>query len=219
MTTLEQNINYFFKNKQLFIEAMTHSSFSHENKLLLNNERFEFLGDSLLDCVIAEILFEKFPNYDEGKLSQFRANLVNARSLSEIAMSIDLDQVIKLGNGLKNDKTNINILSGAFEALIAAIYFDGGFVAINKVIKYLFEDMIYNVNNINVDYKTKLQEKTQAKLKKTPNYTTLSSKGPDHCKIFKVAVDLNETNLAIAEGRSKKEAEQNAAKLALKLYT
>ena len=224
LTDLQERIRYPFGDPRLLLLALTHVSFGHENhqeKSLAHrdNERFEFLGDAVLDLVISDLLLESFPEAAEGQLSKMRAAVVNEKTLFEIAKSLNLSPLMRLGKGelRTGGDAKPSILASAFEALIAAIYIDGGFNAVYPVIRYLFAPL-FNQENCLIsfqDYKTKLQEVMQSKFKLTPTYHLVGSVGPDHAKVFTVEVRLREQVLASAEGSSKKDAEQNAAKSAL----
>ena len=221
---LEERIRYPFGDKRLLLLAMTHVSFGHENHqelglALRDNERFEFLGDAVLDLVISDLLLESFPDAAEGPLSKMRAAVVNEKTLFEIAKSLNLSELMRLGRGelRTGGHAKPSILSSAFEALIAAIYIDGGFNAVYPVIRYLFAPLFLQENcAISFqDHKTKLQEVMQSKFKQTPTYHLIGSTGPDHSKIFTVEVRVGTQILASADGSSKKDSEQNAAKAAL----
>ena len=224
LNDLQERIGYPFGYPRLLILALTHVSYGHEHhqeKALAHrdNERFEFLGDAVLDLVISDLLLESFPEAAEGQLSKMRAAVVNEKTLYEIAKSLNLSPLMRLGKGeLRtggNEKTSI--LSSAFEALIAAIYIDGGFNAVYPVIRYLFAPLFQAENCLISfqDYKTKLQEMMQGIHKVTPTYHLVAQAGPDHAKVFTVEVRIRDQILASADGSSKKDSEQNAAKAAL----
>lgn len=224
LQSLQERIRYQFGDPRLLILALTHVSFGHENfqdrdLSKRDNERFEFLGDAVLDLVISDLLLESFPDATEGQLSKMRAAVVNERTLYEIAKSLHLSPLLKLGKGELRTGGNEkpSILSSAFEALVAAIYIDGGFNAIYPVIRYLFAPL-FKQEDCPIsfqDHKTKLQEIIQSKSRLTPTYHMVGTSGPDHAKVFEVEVRLREQVLAKAEGSSKKDAEQNAARVAL----
>jgi ribonuclease-3 len=223
LNDLQERIRYPFGDPRLLILSLTHVSYGHENhqeKSLAHrdNERFEFLGDAVLDLVISDLLLESFPDAAEGQLSKMRAAVVNEKTLYEIAKSLNLSPLMRLGKGEMRTGGNEkpSILASAFEALIAAIYIDGGFNAVFPVIRYLFAPLFEGNSAISFqDHKTKLQEVMQSKFKLTPTYHLIGSTGPDHAKIFTVEVHIREQVLASADGSSKKDAEQNAAKVAL----
>jgi ribonuclease III len=222
---LQERLRYTFGDPRLLILAVTHVSYGHENhqeKPLAqkDNERLEFLGDAVLDLVISDLLLESFPEASEGQLSKMRAAVVNEKTLSEISKTLDLSPLMRLGKGELRSGGNEkpSILSSAFEALIAAIYIDGGFNAVYPVVRYLFAPL-FKAENCAIsfqDHKTKLQEVVQSRFRMTPTYHLIGSSGPDHAKIFTVEVRLKDQLLAVSEGSSKKDAEQNAAREALK---
>jgi ribonuclease-3 len=221
---LQQRLGYTFGDRGILLQALTHTSYGHEflqdkSIALRDNERLEFLGDAILDVVVSDILLETFPQANEGQLSKMRAAVVNEKTLAELAGSIQLHDVLRLGKGESQTGGNRkpSILSSAFEALIAAIYLDGGFNAVYPVVRYLFAPMFAQDRELIAfyDHKTQLQEIVQARWKITPSYHLLASHGPDHAKIFEVEVRMNGKSLARANGSSKKEAEQNAARAAI----
>lgn len=212
---LENNLNYKFKNQKLLIEALTHKSY----KKPYNNERLEFLGDAVLDLIVGEFLFHKFKNENEGNLSKLRAALVNEKSFAKLANSLNLGKFIFLSNSEENNggREKPSILSDAFEAVIGAIHLEAGFntalnIALNLLTKF-YKDI--NANDLIKDYKTKLQEYTQAYMAQTPKYQTLRAFGPDHKKQFEISLELNNKEISRAISTSKKEAQQIAAKIAL----
>ncbi|DAB40056.1 MAG TPA: ribonuclease III [Sulfurovum sp. UBA12169] len=212
---LEKRLNYTFKNKQLIIEALTHKSY----KKPYNNERLEFLGDAVLDLIVGEYLFSKFPNSNEGFLSKIRASLVNESGFTLLAKAINLGNYIFLSPAEENNngRKKPSLLSNAFEAIIGAIYLEGGLQAAREIAVALLEENYPQIDlqSLSKDYKTALQELTQATHGVTPSYELLSSFGPDHKKEFEIAVILDNTTIATAKGKSKKEAQQRAAQIAL----
>ena len=209
---LEKKIKVTFKNKNLLIKSLTHKSFDKEK----NNEKIEFLGDRVLGLVMAKKLLEIYPEEKEGVLDKKFASLVNKKTCLEIAKKLDLQNFILTFN-LK-DKKNIiqdKILADSCEALIGSIYLDKGFLTVEKVILNLWETKIKESIITQVDAKTKLQEFSLKKFKKLPIYKLISNTGPRHKPLFKVGVKLLNTKLYISEGKSKKDAEQNAATLCL----
>ena len=213
---LEKRLNYTFKDKQLIIEALTHKSY----KKPYNNERLEFLGDAVLDLIVGEYLFAKFPNSNEGILSKIRASLVNESGFTLLARTIGLGQYIFLSSAEENNngRNKPSLLSNAFEAVIGAIYLEAGLSVAKEISIALLEESHPKIDlqSLSKDYKTALQELTQATHGVTPVYELLSSSGPDHKKEFEIAVVLNEKIIAKAQGKSKKEAQQKAAQIALK---
>jgi ribonuclease-3 len=212
---LEQCLNYTFQNKQLIIEALTHKSF----KKPYNNERLEFLGDAVLDLIVGEYLFEKFPDSDEGVLSKIRASLVNESGFALLARSIDLGKYIYLSGAEENNngRNKTSLLSNAFEAVIGAIYLEAGLEVAKTISIKLLESSYPKIDlkSLSKDYKTSLQELTQAIHGITPTYVLIDTSGPDHNKEFVVSVMLAEEKIATAKGKSKKEAQQKAAHIAL----
>jgi len=215
LSKLEDRIGYRFNNKQLIIEALTHKSF----KKPYNNERLEFLGDAVLDLIVGEYLFEKFPKEDEGTLSKIRASLVNEGGFAKLAKVLNLGEYLFLSIAEENNRgrSKKSLLSNAFEALLGAIYLEAGLEKSREIAIKLIEENYpkIDLDSLCKDYKTSLQELTQAEYGVTPSYTMLGSTGPDHDKVFEVAIELNGKRLASAKGKSKKEAQQVAAEIAL----
>ena len=214
-TQLEKRLNYTFKDKQLIIEALTHKSY----KKPYNNERLEFLGDAVLDLIVGEYLFMKFPNSNEGVLSKIRASLVNESGFTLLAKAINLGEYIYLSPAEENNngRNKPSLLSNAFEAIIGAVYLEAGLEKAKEIAIALLEaeHPKIDLDTLSKDYKTALQELTQATHGVTPQYELLGSSGPDHKKEFEIAVKLNGETIASAKGKSKKEAQQKAAKIAL----
>lgn len=212
---LEERLDYTFKSKQLIIEALTHKSY----KKPYNNERLEFLGDAVLDLIVGEFLFHKFPNSDEGVLSKIRASLVNERGFTLIARNIDLGNFIYLSPAEENNngRDKPSLLSNAFEAVIGAIYLEAGLETTKSIAIKLLNETHQKIDlaSLSKDYKTTLQELTQATHGVTPTYSLLRSFGPDHRKEFEIAIILDDETIATAQGKSKKEAQQRAAYIAL----
>lgn len=220
MKKLEDLIDYKFNDRSLMVEALTHSSYANErHDGTACNERMEFLGDAVLSIVTAQFLFEKFPNLPEGKLSKLRSSLVCTQSLSSFARQIELGSFLLLGKGemASGGADRPSILEDAFEALIAAIYLDGGMEPAKKHILRFLEAEIENQQTGFRDYKTALQEVVQQNPDETLNYFLVGESGPDHDKRFEVEVHLNSNVIGKGIGRSKKQAEQEAAREALKL--
>ncbi len=211
-TKLEKRINFKFKNKNLLIKSLTHKSFNKIN----NNEKIEFLGDRVLGLVIAKKLLEIYPDEKEGILDKKYASLVNKKTCLEIAKSINLQDYILIFNP-KNRTVVIEdkVIADSCEALIGAVYLDRGFNFAEKIILDLWKDKIKASVITQVDAKTKLQEFSLKKFKSLPIYKTISNTGPRHKPLFRVAVKLQGTKFFNGEGKSKKEAEQNAALLCL----
>ena len=209
---LEKKIDYKFKNKNLLVQSLTHKSF---NKIK-NNEKIEFLGDRVLGLVIAKKLLEIYPEEKEGILDKKYASLVNKKTCLEIAKSINLQSYILIFNP-KNKSVIIEdkVISDCCEALVGAIYLDKGFNLTEKIILNLWEKKIKESVITQIDAKTKLQEFSLKKFKKLPFYKIISNTGPRHKPLFRVAVKLQSTKFYNGEGKSKKEAQQDAALLCL----
>ena len=211
--SLEKNLKIKFKNKDLLIKSLTHKSYDKEN----NNEKLEFLGDRVLGMVIAKKLLEIYPNENEGILDKKFASLVNKKTCLDIAKKLELEKFI-LTFDSKKKKSDIEnkLLSDSCEALIGSIYYDKGFSVVEKIILNLWSKHIKDSVITQVDAKTKLQEYSLKKYKRLPIYKLISNTGPRHKPLFKISVKLIDTKSFIAEGNSKKDAEQNAAILCLK---
>ncbi len=211
--TLEKKIKINFKNRDLLIKSLTHKSFNKEN----NNEKIEFLGDRVLGLVMAKKLLEIYPYEKEGILDKKFAALVNKKTCLDIANKLDLQKYILTLNA-KNKKNIIEdkVLADSCEALIGSIYLDKGFSAVERFILDLWSKHIKDSVNTQVDAKTQLQEFSLKKFKKLPIYKVISNSGPRHKPLFKIGVKLTDTKFYIANGKSKKDAEQNAAFLCLK---
>jgi|YelNatPaOPRAMG01_1025707.scaffolds.fasta_scaffold13204_2 ribonuclease-3 len=209
---LQKRLGYNFKKRDLLIQALTHPSFGFPH-----NERLEFLGDSILGACISHLLFEAFPQAKEGELSKRRAHLVKEKTLCEISHRLGLFEFLRLGKGeeLDGGRRKPSVLASAFEALIGAVYLDGGLEEALRITRSLFEDYLKEPFLEDGDYKTQLQELSQALFKEMPVYRILSEKGPDHQKIFEAVVLIKGHIWGKGEGRTKKEAEQRAAKEAL----
>ena len=204
----EKKNDIFFRNKNLLIRALTHKSFNKVN----NNEKLEFLGDRVLGLIMAKKLLEIYPEEKEGVLDKKFASLVNKKTCLEIAKKIELEKYIMILSS-KNKKYTVEdkVLSDCCEALIGAIYLDKGFSFVEKFTLDLWSENIKDSKITQIDAKTKLQELSLKKFKKLPIYKIISNTGPRHKPLFKVSVKLHNTKTYIAEGKSKKDAEQNAA--------
>ena len=215
LDALQKDLGYVFKNTNNLKNALTHKSCKQGK----NNERLEFLGDAVMDLVIADYLFRKFKNTDEGDMSKLRAALVNEKSFANLATYINLGKYIFISAAEENNggRAKASILSDAFEAVMGAIYIESGFEAVNKIAVRLFEICYPEIDlkSLAKDYKTALQEITQANLGTTPVYELVRTFGPDHKKEFEIALKLNDTEISRAIGKSKKEAQQLAAKIAI----
>jgi len=217
---LEEKLAYTFRDASLCEAALTHKSWMNESQETdrTDNERLEFLGDAVLALVTSDLLMRRFPEQPEGDLSKARAAIVNEAGLARVADMLVLGQWIFLGRGEEQagGRQKRSLLANAFEALIGSIYLDGGFAAVFEVTERLFAPIIAEVPSAaSKDYKSRLQEIAQAKLQMAPLYTVLSEQGPDHAKTFEVAILIGDREYGRAFGRSKKEAQQNAAERAL----
>ena len=217
---IEKKLEYEFRSKELLDEALRHSSFVNEQPAadLRDHERFEFLGDAVLNLIVGHILMERYPEVNEGDLSRTRANLVNESQLAISARAIDLGAFIRLGKGeiQTNGRDKNSILAGAFEALIAAVYLDGGFKTAFKIIENNFVPLLDSVNSAidSYDYKSQLQEWVQEKQGPMPDYKVVREEGPDHDKTFWISVKIFDFECE-GQGKSKKIAQQDAARQAL----
>jgi len=218
---LEKSINYSFRENSFIYEALTHSSYANErsDKKLKHNERLEFLGDSVLSLVISDYLFMKYPDFPEGELTKVRSKIVCEATLAECASAIDLGEFMYFGKGeeMTGGRNRASILADAFEALIAAIYMDGGIShARSFILKTMNKKIIDAImGKIFIDYKTRLQEIVQSKKIKKIKYVVVDEQGPDHSKLFFTEVIVNDKVVGKGQGKSKKESEQYAAKMAL----
>ncbi len=222
MKDLQEKIGYHFKNPELLSVALTHSSFANEHKSqhIKYNERLEFLGDSVLSVVVSDYIFKNCPELPEGELTKLRSYLVCERSLFNFAKQIDLGKYLRLSKGERNNggAQRPSILADAFEAVIAAIYIDGGIEPASKhILNFVIPEIKNKKKKKITDYKTTLQEIIQKNPGEQLEYVLIKESGPDHNKHFVVEVHLNSNVIGKGGGRSKKEAEQQAAREALEL--
>lgn len=221
MEAFEKTIGYTYQNKALMNKPLTHSSYSNEGKRgIHDNERLEFLGDSILSLIVAEHLFTHYRHQPEGELTKLRASLVCEQSLFQFAQKIQLGDYLHLGKGEEHTggRERPSIVSDAFEAVIASIYLDGGLEEAKKfVLRFIPEHMDVKRVNALSDYKTALQEIIQKNREEKIEYVLVSEVGPDHDKAFTIEVHLNSNVIGTGRGKSKKQAEQLAAKEALQL--
>ncbi|NVM57343.1 MAG: ribonuclease III [Desulfobacterales bacterium] len=221
LSSLENDLGYQFKDIGLLREALQHSSYVNEQSdpSLEDNERLEFLGDAVLDLVITHILMNHFPQTREGDLSRMRATIVNEPQLAAVAQSLNLGDHLLLGRGetLAHGQEKRSILADALEAVIAAVYLDGGLQAAFEVIKRQFSRIIPRVPEMLAaeDFKSRLQELVQVRFKTVPHYEVVAESGPDHDKIFEVRLSIGTFLVTHGTGKSKKVAEQAAARVAL----
>lgn len=218
MKTLEERLEYQFKNRSLLENALTHSSYANEHRDagMSSNERLEFLGDSILGMVVADHLYREHPQMPEGELTRTRAAMVCEGSLFEVARALELGKYLRLGKGedAGGGRERPSILADATEALLAAVYLDGGIAQARRLIRTL---ILGNEEEMSAsrDYKTALQELVQRESGRKLTYRLVGEEGPDHAKRFSVEVELNGVTVGAGEGRTKKAAEQNAAKAAI----
>lgn len=224
---LEASLHYQFKDREILQLALSHKSHANEGRkrglskedfVREHNERLEFLGDSVLGLVISDSLSEKFPDADEGKLSKMRSSLVKEETLARIARSIQLGEALLLGKGedSTHGRDKDSILASTYEAVLGAIYLDGGLEAVFDAARHHFGEMLSGdaLAGLQQDTKTLLQELCQARFRKSPTYKVVSEQGPDHEKLFEVMVCMGELK-RYGKGRNKKEAEQAAARFLL----
>jgi ribonuclease III len=220
LSSLENELGYEFKDIGLLREALQHSSYVNEQSdpALQDNERLEFLGDAVLDLVITHILMNHFPQTREGELSRMRAAIVNESQLAAVAQKLNLGQYLLLGKGeaLSRGEEKSSILADALEAVIAAVYVDGGLKSAFDVIKRQFSRVISQVGErlAAEDFKSRLQELVQVRFKTIPHYTVIAESGPDHDKTFEVRLSIGTFLTTHGTGKSKKAAEQAAAQVA-----
>ena len=222
MLSLEKKLDYKFNNITLLKNALVHSSYANEMRGdIRSNERLEFLGDSVLSIIVAEHIYNKYPNMPEGELTKLRASLVCEKSLCFFAREIGIGDYLLLGKGEDKNggRERDSILADAFEAVLAAIYIDGGISAAKKhIFNTVLRDLEHHGDDDSFkDYKTLLQEIIQRNPEESVSYILVDEQGPDHDKIFTVAVYLNSNEIGQGVGKSKKQAEQMAACQALKL--
>ena len=222
LADLEGSLGYKFIKKSLLKDAITHKSYAHEKQkgILSFNERMEFLGDSVLELIISEYIFNSYPEYTEADLSRIKAYTVQESTLAETAKSIDIGKHLLLGKGeeMTGGRAKNSLLADAFEALLAAIYLDGGY---KKARDFIHRHLIHRTDELSeknfiFDFKTKLQEVAQANFGALPKYIIHKEEGPEHKKTFEVKVFINDNYLGLGKGKTKKAAAQKAAEAALK---
>lgn len=211
------SVGWQVKNPKLYEQALTHSSFAHERGLRSgHNERLEFLGDAVLELIISDYLYHHYPHFPEGKLTRLRAELVCEASLARLAYTLELGRYLRLGKGeaAGGGASRPSLLADAVEALIGALYLDLGLESCRRYVLELFRPILQDLKEgvLRQDYKTLLQEYAQAHYAITPEYTIVRESGPDHNKIFEAEVLLDCSAVGRGQGRSKKEAEQAAAR-------
>lgn len=214
---LEHKLNYYFNDRNLLKNALIHRSYSNENKKYkkINNEKLELLGDSVLSLIVIEYLLQKFPNETEGNISKIKAMSVSEPVLAKVSRAMNVGEFLLMSKGeqLNGGKDRDSILADAFEAILGAIYLDSNFKDAQTYVLYHLKNYIDNIENDEdiIDYKTILQEYTQKKYKKVPEYRKLSESGPDHLKHFEIEVRVDKYS-GIGVANSKKRAEQVAAR-------
>ena len=212
---LQESLGYQFKNEKLITEALTHRSYSKN----FNNERLEYLGDAVLDLIVGEYLYHLFPEAEEGVLSKLRAALVNEEAFTKLAKRLNLGKYLFLSPAEENNRgrEKPSILSSAFEALIGAVYLEAGFDKAKEIALRLLKEEYPEIKpeELLKDYKTTLQEITQAHFGVVPEYRLISATGPDHRKEFEIGVYIHDKEYARAKGRSKKAAQQEGARLTI----
>jgi ribonuclease III len=223
ITELEENFGWSFNDKTLLDKALTHRSYANENSAFSNadNEKLEFLGDAVLQLIISDLLMKKFPDYTEGQLSKLRASIVNERSLADLSRKFSVGKYLLLGKGeeASGGRKKPSLLANAFESVIAAMYLDGGFDHTRSLLGIIFEPFIEegDYDSVYYDYKTAVQEKSMILFKTIPRYVLISETGPDHDKCFETSLFIGDRFIATGKGKSKKESEKQAARLATEI--
>ncbi|TFG76895.1 MAG: ribonuclease III [Thermodesulfobacteriales bacterium] len=213
---IEKKLDYKFKDLELLKTALTHSSYANETSVE-SNERLEFLGDAVLGFIVAHVLYKRYPDASEGKLSKMRSSIVSRMNFAHLARELKIDKQVLLGKGEENTggRERESNISGTFEAVIGAIFIDGGYRRVSKIITTLLKNCLNGDEEIFKDYKTKLQEVAQREFKKVPKYKVVLEEGPPHDKNFHIEVRLGRKSFGKGVGRNKKQAEQEAAKQSL----
>lgn len=225
LKNLQKLINYTFKDETKLFQALIHRSYLNEHKdsSLTSNERYEFLGDAVLELWSSDTLFKLFPHFDEGKMTNLRSLIVCTKNLHQISSNLDLGEFIMLSHGEENHggRANQSILADTLEAIIGAIYLDSDSQHVFSVLNQLFKDSLDKLSSQKIykDPKSIFQEIAQAKKGITPHYRTISETGPDHQKVFQVAVFIEDEQIATGTGNSKQRAEEDASINATKLFT
>ncbi len=222
VTALERRLGVCFVDRAVGLAAVTHKSYVNEHREesgLTDNERLEFLGDAVIDLAVSHRLMERFPSAREGELSKMRAAVVDEQGLSEMARALDLGSLLRLGRGeeLTGGRQKASLLADAMEAVVAAVFVGGGLGPVLEIVDRFLGEAFARAaaGTLDRDYKTQLQELAQSRLRATPRYRVVAEHGPDHSKTFDVETDLRGDVVGRGTGRSKKDAEQAAAKLAL----
>lgn len=218
LASFQQHIGYSFKEIRLLEEALTHSSCANEQGLPFNNERLEFLGDAVLELIVSEKIFKENPNLKEGELTRLRSKLVRKESLHSWAILSGLAELVLLGKSIGRGKITVSMAADSAEAVFGAVFLDGGYKSARKLVASYLAFVSEKVSPKELDPKTELQELLQAEGAGVPYYREIARKGPDHALRFLVEAALGEKVLASAWGMTMKEAESNAAEIALKAY-
>ncbi len=223
LKNLQERVSYHFRNPHLLLQALTHRSYLYQkNGEGEDNERLEFLGDSVIELVVSTLLLARFPHLPEGGLSKARASLVKEATLASLARGVGLGETLRLGQGEEETggREKDSILTGGMEALMAAVYLDGGYKEVFRVIEQLYTPLLEEMKGglKDDDFKTNLQEYTQKYLNTTPQYILAAEEGPDHDKTFEVIISIGGKLYGRGRGGSKKEAEQRAAEEALRAF-
>ena len=223
LVPLQKTLKYTFKDPKLLNKALTHKSYANEiNPPIKNNERFEFLGDSVLDLIVSDYMVREYDDLTEGSLSKIRAAVVNESCLAKLAQDIGLGQYLLLGRGeyLSGGRQKISILANAYEALVGAIFYDSNLQTVSNIfLPEMIEEIDKYKNTLNFrDFKSDLQEYTQDRFTCIPSYQVVGEMGPDHDKRFNIEISVRNKVEGLGNGRSKKEAEQKAAKMALEKF-
>ena len=218
LAALEVLLGYWFADRKLLERALVHSSAATEGALE-SNQTLEFLGDAVVDLAVSEYLLRRHPDREEGDLTRMRASIVSAKGLGEAAARLDLGRWIRLGRGeaRSGGGKKANILADTYEAVVAAVFLDGGYEAARKLVETTFSDELAEADPVGDDWKTELQELTQSRYRCTPSYALVSATGPDHAKHFEVAIRVGGELLAHGEGANRKSAEQMAAQEAVRV--
>ena len=218
LDSLESLLGYSFRDRTLLETALVHSSAATEGDLQ-SNQTLEFLGDAVLDLAVSEFLLKRHPGRAEGELTRMRASIVSAKGLATAAARLDLGRWIRLGRGeaRSGGGKKANILADTYEAVVAAVFLDGGYEAARRLIETTFTEEIAAADPVGGDWKTELQELTQERYHCTPNYALVSTTGPDHAKHFEVAIRISGETIAHGEGANRKSAEQMAAEEAVRV--
>lgn len=220
-TLLQQHLGYQFHDQALLHKALTHKSYANEHRTsdVLDNERLEFLGDAVLDLVVSQAIFKVRPRLAEGEMTRVRAEVVSEKSLADLARDLGIGATLLLGRGeeLTGGRNKDSLLADATEAVFGAVFCDGGFAEVNRVVLGLVEGLILEAasSKTGLDAKTRLQEILQAREGRLPRYVLAGTEGPDHDRLYRIDVQFDGATIATGQGRTKKQAEQEAAGKAL----